>query len=252
MKKNFFLLLYFILIPNLLNSDITKVDLGNLKISTNLSKQFILLSLDNEKGNFIPDSTSREYGLAGAILCELSEMGKIYFRDNKLILKDYSYTGDTIKDKVINLIKKSKRNKSIEYWVREIGLKSDEYIEIILNNLVNNKILEKKKKKILFVFFQNRYTTIDPIPENKAIKKLKSVILKKDFSDSKSLMLISLINICNLEKEIFEGMQNSKFVKKQIEKIAKKNKIGKAVYRTINNIQDEEDSNYYNDFLCEE
>jgi len=252
MKNKFFLLLYLILIANLLNSGITKPNLGNIKISTNLSKQFILLSLDNEKGNFIPNSTSREYGLAGAILYELTEMGKIYFRDNKLILKDCSYTGDTIKDKVINLIKKSKSNKSIEYWTREIGLKSDEYIEIVLNNLVNNKILKKKRKKTLFVFSQNRYPMIDPIPENKTIKKLKSVILKKDFSDSKTLMLISLINICDLEKEIFGEMQNFKLVKKQIEKIAKKNKIGKAIYRAINNTRDEEDFNYYNNFFCEE
>ena len=50
----------------------------------NLYEEFILLSLDKVKGKFLIDALSVNYGLAGAILLQLSQNENIII-DNKKI-----------------------------------------------------------------------------------------------------------------------------------------------------------------------
>jgi len=92
-----------------------------------LYEQFLLFSLDKIKGKFLVDSLALNYGLAGAILFQLSESEVIRFENKKLIYDFKKVTEDKILEDAIELFKKSKKLRSVKYWVNKLGSKSSFY-----------------------------------------------------------------------------------------------------------------------------
>ena len=70
-----------------------------------LIEDFLLISLDDEKGSFILDTTYVNNGLAGAVMLELALNGKIELRDNFIHLKNGDPIDDLILDQTIQAIK---------------------------------------------------------------------------------------------------------------------------------------------------
>ncbi len=203
-----------------------------------LFEEFLLLAIEDEEGKFIPPSIATYIGLAGAILFELTQMGKISLDDNKVTLQDSIQTGDFILDQTLDLITKSQKKKSIRYWVKRIGKRAKIYKNIILYRLIEKEILTMKMGKTFIIFNKNFFPTRNAAPENEVRKELYEVVLENKEPDPKSCVLISLISACHLRKAVFK--ENYKAVKERISEISKKSKIGIAVKKTIKKIKDEE------------
>jgi hypothetical protein len=177
-------------------------------------------------------------GLAGAILFELTQMGKISLDDNKVTLQDSIQTGDFILDQILDLITKSQKKKSIRYWVKRIGKRAKIYKNIILYRLIEKEILTMKMGKTFIIFNKNFFPTRNAALENAVRKELYEVVLENKEPDPKSCILISLISACHLRKAVFK--ENYKAANERISEISKKSKIGIAVKKTIKKIKDEE------------
>ena len=99
----------------------------------NLFEKFILLALDQNKGKFLIDTLSLNYGIAGAILLELSEMNKISIKNKKIIVTDKKLTKISIVDACIKLINNSRKKRKAKYWIYKIGNKSSGFKKLILD-----------------------------------------------------------------------------------------------------------------------
>lgn len=203
-----------------------------------LFEEFLLLAIEDESGKLIPRPMVTYMGLAGTILFELNQRGKISLDDNKVTLQDSIPTGDFILDQVLDLITKSKKKKAIKYWAKKIGKRAKIYKRIILYRLIDKGILTMKTEKIFIFFKMYFFPTINRAPENEVRKKLYEVVLEKKEPNPKSCVLISLISACHLRKAVFK--ENYKAAKERISEISKKSKIGIAVKKAIKKVKDEE------------
>ena len=201
------------------------------------AEEIILLSLDDKKGNFLPMSLmSFESALAGAILMELALNNKIDTDLEHLILIDDSETGDPIYDEIINLIKQYPDSKNALYWVKEIRNKYTNLREVLTQRLVENGILEEKKKKVLGLFPQKRYPVLNNTEEISVKNRIRQIVLSDEIPEPRDIVIISLTKSCGLVDQIFSS-QEIKKASERIYQISKMDLIGQSVSKAINELQ---------------
>jgi len=202
-----------------------------------LSKKLLLLAIDDNKGTMISDQMHLHYGLAGAILLEMALMEKIRIVENKLQLMASGSTKDPVINQVINLIKKSEKSRKIKYWIVKIGQKGGKLKKEILKSLIHDGILRKEENRILWIIPYNKYPTVNAKPENYIRKELHEIVLHNKIGGEENLMLLSLVQACNLIKEVFNRKEEYKIAKQKIKELTSESQIGKVVDETIQGVQ---------------
>ncbi len=207
--------------------------------SNQLLEDFLLLSINDKKGKFLADSTRIHCGMAGTIIYELIQKGKIVLENKKVILKDESPSEDIILDQVLTLIKKQTKQKSLKYWVKKISKKAKVYKKMVLYRLIDKKILTMEIGKTFIVFDNIIYPTVNPAREDQVKIQLNDIILNNREPDGKNGLLISLIYACKLRRTIFKEDEAYSMAKKRLIEIYKKNEIAVAVKKAIKQIKAE-------------
>jgi len=202
-----------------------------------LIDQLTLLALDDHKGNFIPDSTTFSFALAGALILELILEQKISISDDVVKVLDRSATGDSILDEYIKSIHESSKPKKIKSWIDKFGQKASKIKEATLKKLIDDGILVKKEETILWVFHVNKYPASDPRPENQLRARLHNIVVNYHKPNLKEVMILSLVESCRLEVEVF-GKENAKVFKKEIKRIKSDSEISGVVNKSIMEICD--------------
>jgi Golgi phosphoprotein 3 len=215
---------------NFFNQKVTQMNLT-------LIDQLILLALDDHKGNLIPDSTTFSYALAGALILELALEEKIEFSGEYVKVKDKSATGDAIRDQFLKIIEVSKKERKVRSWIDRIGQKSEQIKKETLVKLIDQRILEKREEKILWVFNVDKYPTQNPKPENQLRGRLYDIVINHHTPDLKEIMILNLIESCGLEREVF-GKEHAKVFKKRMRGLKEDDQISGSVNKSIKEISE--------------
>ena len=186
-----------------------------------LIEDFLLISLDDEKGSFILDTTYVNNGLAGAVMLELALNGKIELRDNFIHLKNGDPIDDLILDQTIQAIKNEKKDKKVGFWIGALNANASDIKNVTLKKLTDKGIISKQKGKTLWVFSYNKYPTKDALPENEVRSRLNNIVLNKMEPTPKCLMLLNLIDVCELSFEVYRTKDVRKAAKNKIRELTK-------------------------------
>jgi len=200
-----------------------------------LIDQLTLLALDDHKGDFIPDSTTFSYALAGALILELILEEKISVSDDYVKVIDKNPTGDLIQDEYIKEIAESSKQRKIKSWIDKFGQKSKKIKEATLKKLMDDGILAKKEEKILWLFNVDKYPTNNPKPENQLRARLHNIVVNRHKPDLKEVMILNLVESCQLEVEVF-GKENAKIFSKEFKKIKNDSEVSGVVNKSIKDI----------------
>jgi golgi phosphoprotein 3 len=203
----------------------------------NLYEEFILLSLDKIKGKFIIDSLALNYGLAGAILLQLSKEEIIRIDSKKLYLEKLNLTDNKILDDCIGLIRASKKQRSAKYWVNKIGSKAGPMRNWILSQLCDKQIVKVQKSKFLWVFTITRYPAANSEVIDQIKKQLIDIVINYRKPELESVLLLSLVDGCKLTRAFFPDKADYKKAITRIKELTKEIEIGEAVSQTIKEIQ---------------
>jgi golgi phosphoprotein 3 len=203
----------------------------------NLIEEFLLIALDDDKGQFVTDSTHLYMGFSGAILLEMALREKISIVNDKVILVNDAYEKEMVINKTIDLIKASDKNRKVKYWVNKIADNASQMKDDTLNGLMRKGILGKEDSKILWIIPNTKYPTQNATPENKVRQRLHDVMLEGEKANPHDVMLLSLIDVSELTREAFRDKEEYKIVKKKIKAISQDIEISQAVNNTIREIQ---------------
>ncbi len=206
-------------------------------MNLDLLEEFLLIALDDEKGQFVIDSTHLHYGFGGAILLELALRDKISIEGDYVNLKDSAYVKEVALNKTLDLLKESTKQKKIKDWINVLAKKAGELKQDTLQRLINKGILKKEEHKILWIIPYNKYPTSDLSPENKVRERLNNVMLKGAQSEPRDIMLLSLIEVSDLTREAFRDKEDYKVVKSKIKKVTEDVQISGAINKSIREIQ---------------
>lgn len=186
----------------------------------NLIDKFLLLALDDEKGKFNSGPFSLTYGFAGAIFLELSLRECISIVDKKVVVNKIKRIDDAFLNTYLDFIKNSNKLRSLKFWIQKFGNKEREIKKETLNKLVAKGILVKREQKFLWVFNNDKFPTVNSKPENALRKRLYEIIELHKKPTLDELMLVSLIDTCNMNRIVY-GKERYKKCKKNIKSIIK-------------------------------
>lgn len=196
-----------------------------------------LLAIEDKKGHFVADGTAFPYCLGGAILLELTLMDKIEVVADKVVVKNHELPKDALLSELFSLISKGKKNKSLRYWIERFGNKWRKIRKVTVESLISKGIVAKKDSKILWVIPNTKYPTTNPTPELNLRKRLTSILKKTESGSVKDIMLISLVDTCNLNREVY-GKEQAKLYKKAIKELLTNNQQLATVGKTVKEVHD--------------
>ena len=202
----------------------------------NLVDKFILLALDDDKGTFATEPFALTYGLAGAILLELSLKGYINIVDKRVVLRSHKRIGDPFLDTYLVKLTESKKNKRLSYWIQTFGNKERSIKKEILDKLIRKGILNKREEKFLWVFNNDKFPTVNSKPENELRKRLFEILEHHSKPEVDELMLISLIDTCKLNRFVY-GKERTKKIKGRIRDVIKEAENSSLISDTIKEVQ---------------
>jgi len=201
-----------------------------------LIDQLTLLALDDESGSFVCDSLAYSYSLAGAILLELSLHNRIeVIHKNKVLVKDKINTGDSLLDEYLQLMVQSKKEKTVQDWLDTIGQQADKINQQTIDKLIETGILKHKEEKILWVFTVHKYPAKNSEPEDSLKQRLNKIIENNEQPQLNDIMLLSLVDTCELHKEIF-GKEKAEEYQKKMKAIIKDVHISAIMNQTVKEV----------------
>lgn len=201
----------------------------------NLADKLLLLVLDDEKGNFATQPFALTYGLSGAILLELSLKECIKIVDSKVIVNARKKLDDVLLDTYLQVLVNSKKERTLQYWVQQFGGKEKAIKVAIIDKLIAHKILVKRAQKFLWGFNNDVFPTVNAKPENRLRKRLYEIIEYSKKPTIEELMLMGLINSCNLNTTVY-GKERTKRCKSNIKAIIAEVKNETAISETVKEV----------------
>lgn len=207
------------------------------KLDLNLLDKLFLLAIDDEKGTFVSDSMVFGYCIAGAVLFELSIKERIQIVEKKIKIENKEKLNDEVLDYCLKIITESKKERKVDHWIETIGNKEGTIRKKVLDKLISLEILEVKENKALWIFTNRKYPAKNEFPENIIRRRLNEIILNESKAEIDEIMIISLVDSCGLNREVY-GKEIAKKKDKEIKRIIKDYQFAETTGKLIKEIHD--------------
>lgn len=206
--------------------------------SFNTAEKFLIIAHHPEKGRFMISGMHLQYGIAGAILLDMTLEGRIDITDKQLILKDPRTSTDPLISEVINLMSRDPRPRRVGYWVRKLARRHNKYISLVLEGLANKRMVRFEERKFLGLIPFRRTYLIDSYTRNNLVRHLKNEILNNSQDISPASMAIAgLIEACRMNRILSDDREELKNIRIQLRKIIKESPVSDVVSQTIRQVQ---------------
>jgi golgi phosphoprotein 3 len=194
-----------------------------------LVEELALLTLDDKTGRQIDlPLNALGYGLAGAIILDLSLVGCVDTDLHQLTVVNSTPTGDALFDPWLSRFQAELQPKSVMFWLREMALQQDEIHQAAVERLIQRGILRREERRLMWVFSVRRYPVVDGRETTEVRTRLTRLILGNDLPSLRDAILLSLIHGCRLSNHFFAGL-NLDAYKTRVETLASTELVGREV-----------------------
>ena len=173
--------------------------------------------------------------VVGAALAELSLIGRIDTDLTSLILLDPTETGDPALDPMLKEIAREPSGRNAQYWVERLAGQAESIIDLTLARLVDLKILEHHDGDYWslgrMAWRAEGYTSPDADSAAEFVKsRIARVILDEEIPEPRDVIIISLVNTCDVLRFMFQLDDASE---QRIELICKMDVIGRSISEAV-------------------
>lgn len=201
-----------------------------------LFEELFLLSLHEKKSIELSNDYTLRYGLAGAILAELIEMGRISIDDKKRVaLRNDALTGQDLLDEALMKIKDSVKEHKLAYWIDHLSCGKKEQMKLI-SALEQKGVLRQEEKRFLWVIPYTVLPDMDASAKYALKERLRRAVLTQKTVDTREMILISLMKACQMLDHLFTR-DEIKSARRKVEQLVKDELLGSAVTELIAEIE---------------
>jgi golgi phosphoprotein 3 len=194
-----------------------------------LAEELALLALNDKTGEQLDlPVNALGYGLAGAIILDLSLAGCVDTDLHQLTVINPAPMGDSLLDLWLSHFQAAPQPKTVMFWVREMALRQKEIHQAVVERLIQRGILRREERQLFWVFSVRRYPTIDGSERAEVRMRLSQLILGNDLPTPRDAILLSLIHGCHLSEHLFAGL-DLKAHKNRLETLARTDLVGREV-----------------------
>ena len=201
-----------------------------------LPEELILMLLNEESGYFrqVP-GWNLNCAVVGAVLAELSLVGRIDTDLDSLILLDVTSTGDPILDPILQEIADEVEPHNAQYWVERLAVQAESIIDLSLERLVSLGILQHHDGdywSLTRSAWQSEQAA-DPLNGTAAEfvrSRIDKVIFDDEIPDPRDVVIIALANTCDVLRFIFQLDEESEA---RVELVCKMDLIGQSISEAV-------------------
>jgi hypothetical protein len=196
-----------------------------------LPEDLMLLFINQQNGKLRADSTSVENALAGALLIELANSGRVAFEPNgkKLQVVDPTPLKDPLlQESVARIDKPMKPQKAVERLRKKVR-------DNVIAQLEGRGVVRVEPRKVLGIFPAKSYVITDEKMSEDVRKAVGEVALGYRGADARTGALITLLHAVKAVHKVVEG--DKREMNKRAKDIAAGNWAGEAVRRAVEAIQ---------------
>jgi hypothetical protein len=205
-------------------------------MDNSVAEQFVILSLNPEKGRVSIDSIHFRYSLTGALLMDYFDRGEFKV-ENKRVIWAYAITGETIHDIFAERIMNSSGKWKISFWIRRLTRKSRLVFSQIISSLEKQRLIRIEQKKFLGIFPYKRYWFLDNKLRNDLINRLREILLYGKPPSKKELMLLGIVESSRAYRLLSMERGEAKILRKKNIEILKGDVISDEISMTIREVQ---------------
>lgn len=205
-----------------------------------IAEDLALLLYDDESGKPVTGSPGLDYALGGAVLIELTLLGKVDIAEagdtvkaGRLKVLDTTPTGDAVLDERLALLatKPGARPKDL---MKKL---SNNLRYQVLARLAERGVLEQDKGKVLGLFPVTRWPAKDARHEAEVRTGLDNVLKLGTQPDERTAALIALLSALNVVPKIVTGAVDKRALKKRAKEISESDWAAAAVRKAVQEVQ---------------
>ena len=201
-----------------------------------LLDELVLMLLSEENGYFyqVP-GWDLNCAIIGAVLAELSLISRIDTDIDSLFLLDDTETDDPALDPILKEIAGEETQHNAQYWIERLAPRAETIIDLTLERLVDLDILE---------YHDGDFWTLSPRAWNTGSTRsdqkgtafqfvkarISEVIFNNEIPDPRDVIIICLINTCDVFRFIFQLDEESE---ERIELICRMDLIGRSIAAAV-------------------
>ena len=200
-----------------------------------LPEELILMLLNEESGYFhqVP-GWDLNCAVAGAVIAELSLLSRVDTDMESLFLVDPTETGDPALDPILKEITSESGQRSTQFWIERLAPQAESVIDMTLDRLVDLKILEYHDGEFWTLahtgWQAELYGHFGDSQEGTAGQFIKTrisrAIFMNEIPDPRDVIVICLVNTCDVFRFIFQLDEESEA---RIQLICKMDVIGRSI-----------------------
>lgn len=203
-----------------------------------LHEAITLISLNDEKGNYTAAGGYINYAFGAALLTDLILAERVAIEDDRVKLVTNAITDSRALNTVIDQVSRRKKPMKVGNWIHTLVQRSTKLYKLCVEKLIKDGILERREKKILWVFSVNRYPTVDGEPENELRQRLKALMLDDTTTpDRKERMLLVILLHCELYTGLLDDKSDRKRAKARLEALTEDSLMEDHIGKTIREMQ---------------
>lgn len=204
----------------------------------NTVEKFLVIAHHPEKGRFTISQMYIQYGLAGAILLDMTLEDRIEIADNKLILKTSRGSADPVVNEVLTLMSQATKPRKVDYWVRKLATRYRKYKWQVLKGLADRRMVRIEETKFLGLIPYRKSYLIESYTRSNMLRQLKSEILAYTRElTSDSMAIAGLIEACRMHRILSDDLEERKTIKTQLKKTIKDSPVSDIVSQTTKQVQ---------------
>lgn len=196
-------------------------------ITGSLAEELVLLAYD-DNGAARGTGTNLDYGLAGALLHELSMAGRIEVAGKHVAVVDPTPTGDTLVDAALSRIAGDPKRRTPKAWVTRLAKHAR---QPVLDRLVAAGVLRRETDKLLWVFPRTRYPTqggVQPPAKADARQRIRAAVTTTGPVDARTTALGGLVGALGWGRRVLPDLPK-KQVKAELATMQKASWVATAV-----------------------
>jgi hypothetical protein len=196
-----------------------------------LAEDLLLLLLDDDSGRLITNGTSADHALAGAVLVDLVNAGRLAEDGGKLHVMDTSSLDEPVLEAGLERLTEkapSKPQRAVEVLTKNVR-------ETVLAALAGRGLIRQDKDKVLGLFPRKTWPAVDSAHEDSLRAELTAALVGGEQPGERAGTLIALLHAIGVVPKVVEG--DKKALKARAKEISEGDWAGVAVRKAVQAIQ---------------
>ena len=178
-----------------------------------IPEKFLLLAHHPEKGRYVISSIHLKYGLAGALLLEMTLHGFIEMEEKRLVVKNIPGPDHPLLKSLAGEMKNAARPRKIRYWIRKLARRPLMVRKQVEAMLERNRLIRTEHRHILGIIPYRKSYLVNRKVKFDLVREIRRKVLQHDAPEEEWAVLMGLMHACRMTRMLGSDRNERKAIR---------------------------------------